>query len=205
MTNIKYQTPFVTCYLPFVPPLPRGLRPTRQRSWPWRKYRERGVAFLGIVYVDTEPEARAYVEKYGLTYPNGPDLGSKISRTYRITVRPLWQRDVGPEAMADNAGETIADLLARRDATYETLKEIEFDFQAGKLLEEDYHALLARYRAEAVAILQQLDKATAEADTQIEREVAALRRSAALICPACGRHYQEGDRFCAGCDAPLPR
>jgi cytochrome c biogenesis protein CcmG/thiol:disulfide interchange protein DsbE len=54
----------------------------------WQKYRERDVVFLGIVYVDTEPEARAYIEEYGLTYPNGPDLGSKISRTYRITGVP---------------------------------------------------------------------------------------------------------------------
>lgn len=54
----------------------------------WKEYRGRGVAFLGVVYTDTEPEARAYIEKYGLTYPNGPDLGGKISRAYRITGVP---------------------------------------------------------------------------------------------------------------------
>jgi cytochrome c biogenesis protein CcmG/thiol:disulfide interchange protein DsbE len=54
----------------------------------WQEYREQGVVFLGVVYVDTEPEARAYIERYGLTYPNGPDLGSKISRDYRITGVP---------------------------------------------------------------------------------------------------------------------
>jgi hypothetical protein len=112
--------------------------------------------------------------------------------TVAYVARPLWRRDVRPGALAEGEGEPIDELLARRDVTYRALKEIEFDFQAGKLLEEDYQALLARYRAEAVAILQQLDEATAEMDAQIEREVAALRRSAALSCPACGRHYQEG-------------
>jgi hypothetical protein len=91
--------------------------------------------------------------------------------------RPLWRRDVGPEAIVESEGETIGELLSRRDVAYRALKEIEFDFRAGKLLEEDYQALLARYRAEAVAILQQLDKATAELDARIEREVAALRET----------------------------
>jgi cytochrome c biogenesis protein CcmG/thiol:disulfide interchange protein DsbE len=54
----------------------------------WQEYGERGVVFLGVVYVDTEPEARAYVAQYGITYPNGPDLGGKISRAYRVTGVP---------------------------------------------------------------------------------------------------------------------
>ncbi|MCS6908293.1 MAG: TlpA disulfide reductase family protein [Anaerolineales bacterium] len=51
----------------------------------WRFYQPRGdVLFLGIAYVDTEPEARAYLEKFGITYPNGPDLGTRISQAFRI-------------------------------------------------------------------------------------------------------------------------
>jgi len=51
----------------------------------WRFYQERGgVIFLGVDYVDTEPEARAYLEKFSITYPNGPDLGTRISQAFRI-------------------------------------------------------------------------------------------------------------------------
>ncbi|GAB4474209.1 MAG: hypothetical protein Kow0088_10100 [Anaerolineales bacterium] len=51
----------------------------------WRFYQSRGdVIFLGVDYVDTEPEARAYLEKFEITYPNGPDLGTRISQAYRI-------------------------------------------------------------------------------------------------------------------------
>ena len=35
-------------------------------------------------YVDTEPEARAYLEKFDISYPNGPDLGTKVSQLFRI-------------------------------------------------------------------------------------------------------------------------
>lgn len=51
----------------------------------WRFYQARGdVVFLGVDYVDTEPEARAYLEKFEITYPNGPDLGTRISQAFRI-------------------------------------------------------------------------------------------------------------------------
>jgi cytochrome c biogenesis protein CcmG/thiol:disulfide interchange protein DsbE len=50
----------------------------------WRKYKDQGVVFLGIDYVDTEPEALAYIEDFEITYPNGPDLGTEISQAYRI-------------------------------------------------------------------------------------------------------------------------
>ncbi len=51
----------------------------------WDYYKDSGkVVFIGVDYVDTEPEARAYLEKFGITYPNGPDLGTKVSQLFRI-------------------------------------------------------------------------------------------------------------------------
>lgn len=51
----------------------------------WRYYEPTGeVIFLGINYVDTEPEARGYLAKFDITYPNGPDLGTRISQFFRI-------------------------------------------------------------------------------------------------------------------------
>lgn len=51
----------------------------------WRFFQPLGdVVFLGVDYVDTEPEARAYLKKFGITYSNGPDLGTRISQAFRI-------------------------------------------------------------------------------------------------------------------------
>jgi cytochrome c biogenesis protein CcmG/thiol:disulfide interchange protein DsbE len=51
----------------------------------WHYYEERGdVVFLGIDYVDTEPEAREYLKKFDITFPNGPDVGTRISQMFRI-------------------------------------------------------------------------------------------------------------------------
>ena len=54
----------------------------------WRQYRDQGVVFLGVAYVDAEPKSLAYMQEYGVTYPNAPDLGSAISESYRITGVP---------------------------------------------------------------------------------------------------------------------
>ncbi len=51
----------------------------------WRSYESSGkVVFVGVDYVDTEPEARGYLTKFDITYPNGPDLGTRISQKFRI-------------------------------------------------------------------------------------------------------------------------
>ena len=55
----------------------------------WEKYEPTGqVVFLGVDYVDTEPEARVYLKKFGVTYPNGPDLATHISQYLRVTGAP---------------------------------------------------------------------------------------------------------------------
>jgi cytochrome c biogenesis protein CcmG/thiol:disulfide interchange protein DsbE len=51
----------------------------------WRYYQPGGeVAFLGVDYADTDPEALAYLEKFDITYPNGKDLGTRISQAFRM-------------------------------------------------------------------------------------------------------------------------
>jgi cytochrome c biogenesis protein CcmG/thiol:disulfide interchange protein DsbE len=54
----------------------------------WQDYKGKGVMFIGVDHLDTEKDALAYMAKYGITYPSGPDLGDKISRNYAITGVP---------------------------------------------------------------------------------------------------------------------
>ena len=55
----------------------------------WQFYEPRGdVVFLGVNWTDTEPKALGYLTKFNITYPNGPDLGTRIADRYRITGVP---------------------------------------------------------------------------------------------------------------------
>ena len=50
----------------------------------WRAYKDRGVVFIGVDWNDPEPDARAYLKEFDLTYLNGPDIGNRIGYHYRI-------------------------------------------------------------------------------------------------------------------------
>jgi cytochrome c biogenesis protein CcmG/thiol:disulfide interchange protein DsbE len=50
----------------------------------WQRYKDKGIVFVGVDYLDQEPAARRYLEKFRVSYPNGPDLASKISKRYTI-------------------------------------------------------------------------------------------------------------------------
>jgi cytochrome c biogenesis protein CcmG/thiol:disulfide interchange protein DsbE len=67
----------------------------------YQMYKDQGVVFLGVDYVDTEKEALAYLEKFSITYKNGPDLGTRISQAFRI-------RGVPETYVADKDGLIIA-------------------------------------------------------------------------------------------------
>jgi cytochrome c biogenesis protein CcmG/thiol:disulfide interchange protein DsbE len=54
----------------------------------WQAYRDDGVVFLGVAYIDVEPKSLEYLEEYNITYPNAPDLRSLISSKYDITGVP---------------------------------------------------------------------------------------------------------------------
>jgi cytochrome c biogenesis protein CcmG/thiol:disulfide interchange protein DsbE len=88
----------------------------------WAYYEKRGdVLFLGVDYVDTEPEARAYLKKFGILYPNGPDVGTRISQLFRIKGVPetyfidregvLRYVQVGPFSSEDQIRAIIDPLL----------------------------------------------------------------------------------------------
>lgn len=51
----------------------------------WESYQGRDdVVFLGVAYADNGPRSLDFMEEYGITYLNGPDLGTRISEIYNI-------------------------------------------------------------------------------------------------------------------------
>jgi len=51
----------------------------------------------------------------------------------------------------------VAELQALKSILYETIRDLEYDFHAGKIGEADFHELSARSKREAMAIVQRLD------------------------------------------------
>lgn len=90
----------------------------------WRKYKDQGVVFIGVDYVDTKKEALAYIQEFDITYINGPDLETAISDAYNIQGVPetfyvsksgeLRGVHIGP-LKSPELDEKIEELLAEPD------------------------------------------------------------------------------------------
>jgi cytochrome c biogenesis protein CcmG/thiol:disulfide interchange protein DsbE len=50
----------------------------------WQRYRDRGVVFVGVNYQDREAAAREFLARFRHTFPNGPDVGSKVAIEYGV-------------------------------------------------------------------------------------------------------------------------
>lgn len=61
----------------------RAEAPELQSAWEYYQANE-NVVFLGIAYADNGPRSIAYLEEFGISYLNAPDLGTRISEAYHI-------------------------------------------------------------------------------------------------------------------------
>jgi len=123
-----------------------------------------------------------------------------------------------PLLSAESAGEVLptdvtvaSDLKRRRLVLYDNLKDLEFEFQSGKIANSDYESLRANYLGEATTLMV----ATREAeqlkqnDALIEREIAARRAQRKAVpkphytCKACGYENPVPVKFCGECGAPI--
>jgi hypothetical protein len=138
--------------------------------------------------------------------------------------RGQFQADLAAETLTE--ADPVAALYAQRDAIYQAIKELRFDYQVGKVSEADYKAFDAQLRGQAAAVLKQIDavkqaESDPALDAMLEAEIAALRQvnssgpapqSPAPVpagkvvlnfCPQCGQRLQTGDRFCGKCGAAV--
>ena len=90
------------------------------------------------------------------------------------------------------------------------LKEIEFDRATGKLSDEDYTNLKAKYAAEAVAAIRAEDQVAVAAPAARGGEDAAealvqrlKQRAGPGQCPVCGPRPEPGAVFCSKCGRSL--
>ncbi len=137
-----------------------------------------------------------------------------VALTVAWIVAPLVR---GTEARPERSPEVsaLAELAAQHEVVLKSLRDLDADFAANKLNEEDYQQQRALFLADGVAVLKRMDalKTRTQAqdpalDAAIEAAVAERRRKleaqeAVARCPSCGSVTRHGARFCDQCGAPL--
>ncbi len=112
----------------------------------------------------------------------------------------------------------------QRLAALTALRDLDFDFQVGKVSEDDYTSLRARLVAEAARFLK--DGNSDEIEALIQARKTSKAKAAACAhcgetleagnqfcphcgeavadsCPSCGRHIKTSDLFCKSCGTKL--
>jgi hypothetical protein len=115
----------------------------------------------------------------------------------------------GLHASLERVEDELTDTEARKRVALLALRDVEYDFLAGKLDEEDYRSLKNELTAEALAALE-ADEATRGAGgepgmDELEAEIAEMRAGlrAGVVCEACGFSNEGGSRFCSACGEAL--
>jgi len=75
-----------------------------------------------------------------------------------FVIAPLRRR-AGEAGGATGESPELADLEARKEALYRQIRDAELDREQGKLSQADWARLDSELRAEAIAVLKQIDAA----------------------------------------------
>jgi hypothetical protein len=89
---------------------------------------------------------------------------------------------VKPEASDYQPHRTKLDqLMERRDAIYENLRDLRFEFRAGKFSEQDYEEIKQSLEVEAARVLADMDQLTGGAPTPATRQASTRLTTAEKV------------------------
>lgn len=117
----------------------------------------------------------------------------------------------GLHASLERDDDELTETEARKRIALLALRDVEYDYLAGKLDENDYRSLKSELTAEALAALEADEAARSgsdaagDGDGDVEAEIARIRAGlrSGLVCRECGFSNEDGSRYCSSCGKPL--
>lgn len=106
LSSLKGKPVVMNIWASWCPPCKAEV-PTFQASW--QRHQNDGVVFLGIDYNDAAADAQHFLQRYGVTYPNGPDSDGMISVNYGVS-------NVPSTIFIDRSGTVARTILGPVDA-----------------------------------------------------------------------------------------
>ncbi|OLC34262.1 MAG: hypothetical protein AUH81_12665 [Candidatus Rokubacteria bacterium 13_1_40CM_4_69_5] len=81
LENLRGKVVFLNFWASWCPPC-RAEAPMLETMW--RQLKDQDVVFLGVNTQDEELRAQAFLDEFGITYPNGRDPGGRIAIDYGV-------------------------------------------------------------------------------------------------------------------------
>ena len=102
----------------------------------------------------------------------------------------------------------VQHLEDRKQAIYENLRDLQFEYRLGKLSDEDYQATKQALQKELAGVLAETEATIARLGLTPTRvpgkrktvvQPAAARPAKPTVCPSCGAEFSQALKYCGEC------
>lgn len=105
----------------------------------------------------------------------------------------------------------VQHLEDRKQAIYDNLRDLQFEYRLGKLSDNDYQQTKQALQRELAAVLADLEEtlkrlglpSTRVIPTQQAPAKAVRQPTPGVTCPHCGASFTQALKFCGECGQPL--
>jgi hypothetical protein len=97
----------------------------------------------------------------------------------------------------------IQHLEDRKQAIYDNLRDLQFEYRLGKLSDEDYQQTKQALQKELAMVLAEMETTSKKLGLIPQRVPAKTARSkarpAGTVCPHCGANFAQALKYCGQC------
>jgi hypothetical protein len=98
----------------------------------------------------------------------------------------------------------VQHLLDRKQAIYDNLRDLQFEYRLGKLSEGDYQQTKLALQKELALVLAETEETTRNlglrtAAAPVSVPTAKPKKSVGTVCPHCGASFAQALKFCGEC------
>ncbi|HZS57176.1 MAG TPA: hypothetical protein VFA65_22420 [Bryobacteraceae bacterium] len=96
----------------------------------------------------------------------------------------------------------IQHLQDRKQAIYENLRDLQFEFRLGKLSDDDYQQTKLALQKELALVLAETEEITKRLDLTVvaaKPKTKPVAKPVGTLCPHCGASFSQHLKFCGEC------
>jgi rRNA maturation endonuclease Nob1 len=123
-----------------------------------------------------------------------------IALTLAVLTLVLFVRE--KDLPAPEPVSPIQHLEDRKQAIYENLRDLQFEYRVGKLSDEDYQGTKQALQRELAGVLAEIETTIARLNLVFSKNTPkkpGTVKKAGSICPFCGAEFPQALKFCGEC------
>ncbi len=93
----------------------------------------------------------------------------------------------------------VAHLEDRKQAIYDNLRDLQFEYRLGKLSDSDYAQTKQALQRELAGVLKQMEEIAGADSSDRAGQPTPKKEMAGTLCPHCGARFAQPLKFCGEC------